>query len=55
MPIGLLGQIRAYKRKHNLKITSFFIGLSKYSEVDYKIYLANQNIIRQNKLSKFDY
>lgn len=53
----LLRQIRAYKRKHNLKLTgsSLSEGLDKYSAIGYEYIELVQSIIRQNKLSRFDY
>ncbi len=52
----LLRQIRAYKRKHNLKLTgtSLAEGLDKYSAIGYEYIELVQSIIRQNKLSRFD-
>ncbi len=53
----LLRQIRAYKRKHTLKLTgtSLSEGLDKYSAIGYEYIELVQSIIRQNKLSRFDY
>ncbi|CAC9484592.1 hypothetical protein [uncultured Gammaproteobacteria bacterium] len=52
----LLRQIRAYKRKYNLKLTgaSLSEGLEKYSAIGYEYIELVQSIIRQNKLSRFD-
>lgn len=52
----LLRQIRAYKRKHNLKLTgkSLSEGLDKYSATGYEYIELIQNIIRQNDLTRFD-
>ncbi|SFV88230.1 BAX protein [hydrothermal vent metagenome] len=52
----LLRQIRAYKRKHNLKLTgkSLSEGLDKYSAKGYEYIELIQNIIRQNNLTRFD-
>lgn len=52
----LLRQIRAYKRKHNLKLTgkSLSEGLDKYSAVGYEYIELIQSIIRQNNLTQFD-
>ncbi|CAC9478191.1 hypothetical protein [uncultured Gammaproteobacteria bacterium] len=54
---SLLRQIRAYKRQHNLKLTGVSLseGLEKYSEIGYEYIELVQSIIRQNKLSRFDY
>ncbi|KAA0445258.1 MAG: hypothetical protein FXV79_01055 [Candidatus Thioglobus sp.] len=52
----LLRQIRAYKRKHNLKLTgkSLSEGLDKYSATGYEYIVLIQSIIRQNNLTRFD-
>ncbi|WXU00371.1 MAG: hypothetical protein Ctma_1086 [Catillopecten margaritatus gill symbiont] len=52
----LLRQIRAYKRKHNLKLTgkSLSEGLDKYSAKGYEYIELVQSIIRQNNLTQFD-
>ncbi|CAB5501314.1 hypothetical protein THERMOT_1400 [Bathymodiolus thermophilus thioautotrophic gill symbiont] len=52
----LLREIRAYKRKHNLKITgkSLAEGLDKYSVIGYEYIESVQSIIRQNNLTRFD-
>jgi uncharacterized FlgJ-related protein len=45
------------KRQHNLKLTGVSLseGLEKYSEIGYEYIELVQSIIRQNKLSRFDY
>ncbi|CAC9440886.1 hypothetical protein [uncultured Gammaproteobacteria bacterium] len=52
----LLRKIRAYKRKHNLKLTgtSLAEGLDKYSNIGYEYIELVQSIIRQNNLTRFD-
>ncbi len=52
----LLRQIRAYKRKHGLKLTgkSLSEGLDKYSAVGYEYIELIQSIIRKNNLTRFD-
>jgi Bax protein len=52
----LLRQIRAHKRKHNLKLTgkSLSEGLDKYSTKGYEYIELIQNIIEQNNLTRFD-
>lgn len=52
----LLRQIRAHKRKHNLKLTgkSLSEGLNKYSATGYEYIELIQSIIKQNNLIRFD-